>query len=84
MKIFNEQHDMFRQAVRSYVEKEVEPYVNEWEQAGQIPKSIWPRMGRLGFLAEHSRSQEVRSEEHTSELQSPVHLVCRLLLGHPD
>src|SRR5438876_4855170 len=23
-----------------------------------------------------------RSEEHTSELQSPVHLVCRLLLEH--
>src|SRR6266581_1702894 len=27
-----------------------------------------------------SRSQTGRSEEHTSELQSPVHLVCRLLL----
>src|SRR5690348_18103393 len=27
----------------------------------------------------HSRSPR-RSEEHTSELQSPVHLVCRLLL----
>src|SRR5258708_7075144 len=26
------------------------------------------------------RSQLVRSEEHTSELQSPDHLVCRLLL----
>src|SRR5690348_18150380 len=26
------------------------------------------------------RSPEKRSEEHTSELQSPVHLVCRLLL----
>src|SRR5690348_18074270 len=26
------------------------------------------------------RLQERRSEEHTSELQSPVHLVCRLLL----
>src|SRR5580765_2033737 len=25
-------------------------------------------------------ADEVRSEEHTSELQSPVHLVCRLLL----
>src|SRR5690348_17810953 len=25
-------------------------------------------------------SIEARSEEHTSELQSPVHLVCRLLL----
>src|SRR5690348_17760029 len=29
----------------------------------------------LGELVE-----EIRSEEHTSELQSPVHLVCRLLL----
>src|SRR4051794_41698816 len=26
------------------------------------------------------RLQRLRSEEHTSELQSPVHLVCRLLL----
>src|SRR5438876_2233967 len=30
------------------------------------------------LLREHSRGN--RSEEHTSELQSPVHLVCRLLL----
>jgi len=50
MKIFNEQHDMFRQAVRSFIEKEVEAHIEEWEQAGQIPKSIWPRMGELGFL----------------------------------
>ena len=50
MKIFNEQHEMFRQTVRAFVEKEVEPHFEEWEQAGQIPKSIWPRMGRLGFL----------------------------------
>src|SRR5438876_7797141 len=28
----------------------------------------------------HFRERHRRSEEHTSELQSPVHLVCRLLL----
>jgi alkylation response protein AidB-like acyl-CoA dehydrogenase len=50
MKIFNEQHQMFRQAVRSFVEREVEPHIDEWEEAGQIPKSVWPRMGALGFL----------------------------------
>jgi acyl-CoA dehydrogenase len=50
VKIFNEQHQMFRQAVRAFVQREVEPHVEEWEQAGQIPKSIWPRMGELGFL----------------------------------
>src|SRR5690348_17672827 len=30
--------------------------------------------------ARSSQSIQPRSEEHTSELQSPVHLVCRLLL----
>src|SRR5690348_17701971 len=32
------------------------------------------------LLLEAGRTGRVRSEEHTSELQSPVHLVCRLLL----
>src|SRR5690348_18020160 len=31
-------------------------------------------------LLEHLYDFNWRSEEHTSELQSPVHLVCRLLL----
>jgi acyl-CoA dehydrogenase len=50
VKIFDEQHGMFRQTVRSFVEKEVMPHVEEWEAAGRIPKSIWPRMGALGLL----------------------------------
>ncbi len=50
MKIFNEEHEMFRAAVRSFVDKEVALHIEEWEAAGQIPKSIWPRMGALGFL----------------------------------
>src|SRR5258708_15931646 len=29
---------------------------------------------------ERARARTLRSEEHTSELQSPDHLVCRLLL----
>src|SRR5438876_5838526 len=33
-----------------------------------------------GRDAERAGALGVRSEEHTSELQSPVHLVCRLLL----
>jgi len=28
----------------------------------------------------HAGTAELRSEEHTSELQSRLHLVCRLLL----
>src|SRR5258708_15043620 len=29
---------------------------------------------------QHAHQRQIRSEEHTSELQSPDHLVCRLLL----
>ena len=50
MKIFNEQHEMFRATVRSFVEKEIMPHVEEWEQAGVMPRWIWPRMGELGLL----------------------------------
>src|SRR5258708_27925228 len=34
----------------------------------------------LGLDLVHDAPADVRSEEHTSELQSPDHLVCRLLL----
>src|SRR5690348_17557103 len=36
--------------------------------------------GAIAALARALRQKAIRSEEHTSELQSPVHLVCRLLL----
>src|SRR5258708_29662199 len=35
---------------------------------------------RARSAARRTRSDQCRSEEHTSELQSPDHLVCRLLL----
>jgi acyl-CoA dehydrogenase len=50
VKVFSEQHEMFRAVVRSFVDKEVAPQVEEWEKAERIPKSIWSRMGELGFL----------------------------------
>src|SRR5690348_17726168 len=43
----------------------------------EILAGVLQRAGRQVF---EEQRQEVRSEEHTSELQSPVHLVCRLLL----
>src|SRR5205807_10473613 len=38
------------------------------------------RIGPRDIRAAQERRQPVRSEEHTSELQSPCNLVCRLLL----
>src|SRR5205814_9863562 len=50
------------------------------------PATVWPRRREQpGPLDSHARSRPIRgnagrSEEHTSELQSLRHLVCRLLL----
>src|SRR5207244_8647379 len=39
------------------------------------PEQIWQAPGLREFR--FAQSQQIRSEEHTSELQSPDHLVCR-------
>src|SRR2546426_9060802 len=47
-------------------------------EATRHPAAARTRGWQLAHLAE--RGLELRSEEHTSELQSPCNLVCRLLL----
>src|SRR5690348_17730897 len=48
---------------------------------GASPRCRRPRRpGRPGRRHLGASRARARSEEHTSELQSPVHLVCRLLL----
>src|SRR3989442_9007241 len=46
----------------------------------QTPQLSLRRHGRLRAVGECKRNFPLRSEEHTSELQSRPHLVCRLLL----
>lgn len=47
---FNEEHDQFRAAVRSFAEKELLPHAEEWEAARYFPDSVFRDMGKLGFL----------------------------------
>ena len=47
---FDEEHDLFRQTVRAFVESEVAPHADAWEAARRIPRSIWKRMGDAGLL----------------------------------
>src|SRR5256885_10291384 len=42
------------------------------------PRALWGAGGDLNVVAQKSTFE--RSEEHTSELQSPCNLACRLLL----
>jgi len=48
---FNRDHEMVRKAVREFVEKEINPNMEEWEARGQAPlHELFKKMGDLGFL----------------------------------
>src|SRR5947208_10354780 len=48
--------------------------------ASRAASATLPPTATTTTSADEAASANVRSEEHTSELQSPDHLVCRLLL----
>jgi acyl-CoA dehydrogenase len=48
---FTKEHDMLRKAVREFVRNEIVPYVDEWEEAGETPMSLYHKAGELGYLA---------------------------------
>lgn len=48
---FTKEHDQIRKAVKDFVKKEINPYVDEWEEKGIAPlKDLFKKMGDLGFL----------------------------------
>ncbi len=48
--VFEAEHEDFRDMVRSFLEKEVEPNLDEWEKAGIVPRSLYTRLGELGVM----------------------------------
>ena len=47
---FKEEHHIFRQQVRTFVESELVPKVDEWEREKIFPSSVFKRAGELGIL----------------------------------
>lgn len=48
--VMSAEHEAFREQFRRFLEKEVAPFHDQWEEDGFVPKSVWKRAGELGFL----------------------------------
>lgn len=48
--IFTDDHHIFRETARSFIEKEIAPHHLEWEQAGKVDKEMFRKAGRQGLL----------------------------------
>jgi acyl-CoA dehydrogenase len=48
--LFGEEHQLFRNAFKQFLEREVKPHYPRWREAGSVDREVWQKAGRAGFL----------------------------------
>lgn len=48
--LYGPEHESFRSTFRKFLENEVAPFHQQWEERGQVPRELWRRAGAEGFL----------------------------------
>ncbi|MFZ4518717.1 MAG: acyl-CoA dehydrogenase family protein [Microthrixaceae bacterium] len=49
--IFEEDHEMFRKAYRTFLEREMVPHRDEWTEAEIVPREVFAKAGESGFVS---------------------------------
>lgn len=49
-KLFREEHEMFRENVRKFIDREIAPFHAQWEKQGIVPRELWLKAGEAGML----------------------------------
>lgn len=47
---FTEEHQLFRQSLKNFLQKEVVPHIEKWEKSGTIERFIWSKFGEMGYF----------------------------------
>lgn len=50
MALYTEDHEIFRRSFRKFVESELTPHIEEWEEQQELPRWVWHRFGEQGYL----------------------------------
>lgn len=48
--LYSEEHEIFRESARRFVEKEITPYHDQWEKDGKVSREAWLAAGEAGLL----------------------------------
>lgn len=49
-RIFDQEHDMYRELCRNFYQTEVVPFHDEWEKQGNVSRELWKKAGDAGML----------------------------------
>ena len=47
---FTEEHHLFRESLKDFLQKEVVPHIEKWEETGKIERFIWEKFGEMGLF----------------------------------
>ncbi|HET8803696.1 MAG TPA: acyl-CoA dehydrogenase family protein [Aequorivita sp.] len=47
---FTEEHELFRKSFRDFLQQEVVPHIEKWEETGTIDRFIWKKFGDMGYF----------------------------------
>ncbi|HEU5309739.1 MAG TPA: acyl-CoA dehydrogenase family protein, partial [Acidimicrobiia bacterium] len=47
---FTDEHDLFRESFRTFVEREIVPHDLEWNEAGVVPRELFTKAGAAGYI----------------------------------
>jgi acyl-CoA dehydrogenase len=48
---YTAEHDAYREVLRRFVAREIEPYASEWDEAGEFPRELYAKAAAIGLLA---------------------------------
>ncbi|HNM33113.1 MAG TPA: acyl-CoA dehydrogenase family protein [Chitinophagales bacterium] len=69
---FTEEHELFRQSVRQFVQKEILPFADQWEKEEKIDRALFKKLGEHGFLG-------INHEEAYGGSKSDIFYTCAYL-----
>jgi len=47
---YTAEHEAFREVMRRFVAREIEPYASEWDEAGEFPRALYAKASEIGLL----------------------------------
>jgi acyl-CoA dehydrogenase len=48
--LFSPEHETFRDSARRFMEEEVKPHDEKWQEQGYVDREVWLKAGKIGFL----------------------------------
>lgn len=48
--VFRDDHELFRDQVRRFIDREISPFHGQWEKDGIVPREVWRKAGHEGLL----------------------------------